>query len=61
MTAQPSRPNGPPDLSRVLLEKLSRHPDEVTAGLSRWALTFRFAGDGTIRPLLDAAVPENNA
>jgi hypothetical protein len=60
MTAQPSRPGGPPDLSRVLLEKLSGHPDQVTARLSKWALTFRFADNGMIRPLLDAAVPEHD-
>ncbi len=61
MTAQPSQPGGPPDLSKVLLEKLSRHPDPVTARLSRWALSFRFADDGAIRPLLGAAVVEHDA
>jgi len=43
------------DISQELLEKLSGHPDDVTARLSRWALKFRFAGDGTIRPLHSAA------
>jgi len=52
MTAQPSQPGGPPDRSKVLLEKLSAHPDPVTADLSKWALRFRFA-DGAIRPMLD--------
>jgi hypothetical protein len=54
MTAQDSR-GGQPDLSKVLLEKLSGHPDQVTARLSEWALKFRFAANGTTRPLLDAA------
>jgi len=54
MTAQPSKPGDPPDLSKVLLEKLSKHPDRVTAELSNWALGFRFAHDGAIRPLLEA-------
>jgi hypothetical protein len=54
MTAQPSQPGGPPDLSKVLLEKLSAHSDPVTADLSKWALGFRFADNGAIRPLLDA-------
>ena len=43
------------DVSQELLEKLSGHPDDVTARLSRWALKFQFAGDGTIRPLHSAA------
>lgn len=59
MTAQPSQ-GGRPDLSRVLLERLSHHPDLVTAKLSAWALSFRFADDGTIRPLL-AAVEHGQA
>jgi hypothetical protein len=42
------------DLSQVLLEQFSEHPDEVTAGLSRWALGFRFRPDGGICPLIDA-------
>jgi hypothetical protein len=54
MTAQPSKPGDPPDLSKVLLGKLSKHPDPVTAELSKWALGFRFADNGAIRPLLDA-------
>jgi hypothetical protein len=54
VTAQ-SQENGGPDLSRELLEELQNHPDEVTARLSRWALSFRFAPDGQVRPLLDAA------
>jgi hypothetical protein len=53
VTAQPSQ-GGKPDLSQVLLEKLRRHPDPVTAELSRWALSFRFAPDGTVRPLMAA-------
>jgi hypothetical protein len=53
VTAQPAR-RGKPDLSQVLLEKLSEHPDPVTARLSEWALSFRFAEDGTVRPLLAA-------
>ncbi len=43
------------DLSQELLKKLSRHKDEVTSGLSKWALSFRFAPDGTIRPFLASA------
>jgi hypothetical protein len=43
------------DLSAELLEKLSYHPDPTTAKLSKWALSFRFAPDGTTRPLLAAA------
>ena len=52
VTAQPG--GDKKDLSQELLEKLSHHPDPVTAKLSKWALSFRFAPDGTIRPLLDA-------
>jgi hypothetical protein len=52
-TAQP-RKGQDKDLSEILLERLAGHPDEVTAQLSRWALDFRFAPDGTIRPLLEA-------
>ena len=52
-TAQP-RESGEKDLSEELLERLARHPDEVTAQLSQWALDFRFAPDGRIRPLLEA-------
>jgi hypothetical protein len=54
VTAQ-ARESGEQDLSEDLLHKLKHHPDEVTARLSRWALSFRFAADGTVRPLLDAA------
>lgn len=43
------------DLSQELLGKLRRHPDDVTARLSKWALSFRFGPDGKIRPLLAAA------
>jgi len=53
-TAQPAS-DGRTDLSRELLEKLSRHPDPVTASFSQWALSFRFAPDGTIQPFLAAA------
>jgi len=53
MTAQPEY-GGKQDLSRVLLEKLSQHPDPTTAKLSSWALSFRFGPDGTVRPLLAA-------
>jgi hypothetical protein len=52
-TAQP-RTGQDKDLSETLLEKLADHPDEATAQLSQWALDFRFASDGTIRPLLEA-------
>ena len=54
VTAQP-RSGGKKDLSQELLEKLSQHPDPVTARLSSWALSFRFAPEGTIRPFLAAA------
>jgi hypothetical protein len=54
VTAQP-RDGGTKDLSQELLEKLSHYPDPATARLSRWALSFRFAPDGTIRPFLAAA------
>jgi hypothetical protein len=53
-TAQP-RQGDRKDFSQELLEKLSRHPDDVTARFSRWALSFRFAPDGKIRPVLAAA------
>lgn len=43
------------DLSQELLEKLSRYPDPATSELSRWALSFRFAPGGAIRPFLAAA------
>lgn len=54
VTAQP-REGDKPDMSETLLARLQGHPDEVTARLSRWGLSFRFAEDGTIRSLLDAA------
>jgi hypothetical protein len=54
LTAQP-REGNQPDLSEVLLTKLSGSPDAVTATLSSWALSFRFAEDGSVRPLLAAA------
>ena len=54
VTAQPSSA-ARKDLSQDLLEQLSHHPDPVTARLSRWALSFRFAPDGTIRPFLAVA------
>ncbi len=53
-TAQPAPP-GREDLSRALLGKLQNHEDPITAKLSKWALRFRFASDGKIRPFLDAA------
>lgn len=53
-TAQPAE-GGRKDLSQELLEKLSDHRDPATARLSQWALSFRFAPDGTIRPFLAAA------
>lgn len=49
VTAQPREDRT--DLSKELLGELLKHPDEVTSGLSTWALQFRFADDGTIRPL----------
>jgi hypothetical protein len=53
VSAQPRRGNEK-DLSQELLEQLSGHPDSVTSQLSTWALSFRFADDGTVRPLLAA-------
>ncbi len=53
VTAQP-RENGERDLSEVRLENLSHHPDDQTGRLSRWALSFRFSPDGSVRSLLDA-------
>jgi hypothetical protein len=52
-TAQPTD-GSQKDLSQQLLERLAGHPDEVTARLSKWALSFRFASDGKVRPLLEA-------
>jgi len=54
VTAQP-RTSDKKDLSQELLERLSSHPDEVTARLSTWALSFRFAPDGAVRPILKSA------
>lgn len=48
------REDGAKDLSEELLERLSHHPDKVTQKLSKWALSFRFANDGKVRPLLAA-------
>jgi hypothetical protein len=42
------------DLSEELLERLRHYPDEVTQNLSNWALSFRFTGEGKVRPLLAA-------
>src|ERR1022692_4811845 len=53
VTAQPAK-GTEKDLSQVLLEQLSKHSDEVTAGLSNWALGFRFRPDGGVCPLIDA-------
>lgn len=54
LTAQPAA-DGREDLSQELLEKLRAHPDPVTSRLSSWVLSFRFAPDGAIRPMLAAA------
>ena len=54
LTAQP-RVNGRPDLSEELLATLASHPDPVTRRMSTWVLSFRFADDGRVRPLLAAA------
>jgi hypothetical protein len=54
VTAQPGI-GSMKDFSQEMLEKLANHPDPVTAKLSRWMLSFRFATDGTIRPLLASA------
>ena len=51
--AQP-RQDGKPDLSEELLERLRHHPDPETVKLSEWALSFLWADDGTVRPLLSA-------
>ena len=50
VSAQPA-PTGKKDFSQELLERLAEHPDPVTSRLSRWGLSFRFAEDGTVRPL----------
>jgi hypothetical protein len=54
VTAQP-RADGRKDLSEELLEKFCAHPDPVTSKLSKWALSFRFADGGEIRPFLASA------
>jgi hypothetical protein len=54
LTAQP-REGGVKDISQELLELFRQHTDPVTARLSRWALDHRFAPDGSVKPLLDAA------
>jgi hypothetical protein len=53
VTAQP-RDGKEKDLSETLLEKLSGHPDDVTAELSKWALKVRFSPEGQVRSLLEA-------
>jgi hypothetical protein len=53
VTAQPQR-GGVKDLSQELLERFSCHPDSVTAQLAKWALSCRFADDGSVRPMLAA-------
>jgi hypothetical protein len=53
VTAQPSA--GGTDFSKEALEKLLRHPDPLTSRFSKWALGFRFARDGSVRPLVAAA------
>jgi hypothetical protein len=53
MAAQP-REGEEMDLSQALLRELRGHPDDMTALLSNWALSFRFRDDGTVRPLLAA-------
>jgi hypothetical protein len=52
-SAQP-REGEDKDFSQELLERFSTYPDPVTSQLSRWALKFRFADDGSVRPLLAA-------
>jgi hypothetical protein len=54
VTAQP-RVGDREDLSQELLGRLSQHKDTVTSKLSQWALSFRFAPDGSIRPFLASA------
>lgn len=54
-TAQARGGDGSEDLAQTLLKVLALHEDAVTRQLSRWALEFRFADDGSVRPLLDAA------
>ncbi|MEU9397450.1 hypothetical protein AB0D86_46665 [Streptomyces sp. NPDC048324] len=54
-TAQARHPEEPEDFSEELLKKLAVHKYPVTKELTTWALNFRFAEDGSVRPLLDAA------
>lgn len=54
VTAQ-SCSRGETDFSKDMLEELSNHPDSVTSRFSKWALEFRFAPDGSVRPLIAAA------
>ena len=60
VTAQP-RISGQKDFSEELVEKLRSHPDPVTRKLSRWALSFRFAPDGSVRPFLASAAHGESA
>ena len=53
VSAQP-RQDHDKDFSQEVLEQLSIYPDAVTSQLSKWALSFRFADDGSVRPLLAA-------
>jgi len=51
IAAQPIK-GGERDFSYELLEQLSAYPDPLTSQLSKWALRFRFADDGSVRPML---------
>jgi hypothetical protein len=53
VTAQPCSDGT--DSSKAMLEQLLEHPDAVTGRFSKWALGFRFAPDGEVKPLLAAA------
>jgi hypothetical protein len=55
LTVTAQRCSNGTDFSQKVLEQLREHPDAVTARFSKWALGFRFAADGEIRPLLAAA------
>lgn len=50
------RENHSEDLAEVLLRKLSKHRDETTQELSRWALENRIDETGVIRPLVHAGI-----
>ncbi|MFE7908611.1 hypothetical protein [Streptomyces albogriseolus] len=50
-TAEATRPSDSSS-SRELLKILTSHPDAVTRSFSAWALAFRFAADGGVRPIL---------